>query len=164
MIEIKAPEYVEFDRDEAITIFLAGSIEMGKAEPWQERLAAELSDYDCVLYNPRRTDWDSSWVQDPTLGTQFNKQVTWELEHINEADLVIFYFDPATQSPITLLKLGYALGSDIPVVVCCPDGYFRKGNVVITCDMVGESVLNSFDELVDEIKRLIGDYLSVDLQ
>jgi nucleoside 2-deoxyribosyltransferase len=163
MIEVKAPEYVEFDTDEAITIFLAGSIEMGKAEPWQERLAAELSGYDCILYNPRRTDWDSSWVQDPAPGTQFNQQVTWELEHINEADLVVFYFDPNTQSPITLLELGYVLGAGIPTVVCCPDGYFRKGNVVITCDMVGERVFDTFEELVEEVKSILEDNSFVDI-
>lgn len=156
MIEVKAPDHrFDYDPDETISIFLAGSIEMGKAEPWQERLAKELEEYDCVLFNPRRTDWDSSWVQDPTPGTKFHEQVTWELDHINESDLVIFYFDPNTQSPITLLELGYALGADIPVLVCCPDGYFRKGNVVITCDMIGEKVLGSFEELVSEIKNIL---------
>lgn len=93
MIHIKAPDHrFDYDPEETISIFLAGSIEMGKAEPWQERLADELKDYDCVLFNPRRPDWDSSWTQDPTPGTKFHEQVTWELDHINKSDLVIFLF------------------------------------------------------------------------
>lgn len=47
MIHVKAPNRVK-------TVFLAGSIEMGKAEMWQERLAKEVADMDVVLYNPRR--------------------------------------------------------------------------------------------------------------
>ncbi|MEM7798371.1 MAG: nucleoside 2-deoxyribosyltransferase domain-containing protein, partial [Chloroflexota bacterium] len=36
------------------SIFLAGSIEMDKAEDWQSRLTASLSDLDLVIFNPRR--------------------------------------------------------------------------------------------------------------
>ena len=153
MIEIKAPEYSNVDSN-LQSFFLAGSIEMGKAEPWQERLVKEFSNSDIVFYNPRRPDWDSSWKQDPTPGTQFYEQVTWELNHIEKSDLVVFYFDPKTQSPITLLELGYVLGRrDKDLIVCCPDGYFRKGNVVITCAREGVDVLNSFEELVIAMKE-----------
>lgn len=49
----------------AFHVFLAGSIEMGKASDWQQKLIDDLSDLpdDLVLLNPRRKDWDSSWVQ-----------------------------------------------------------------------------------------------------
>lgn len=147
MIEIKAPEYKIVDGN-VPTIFLAGSIEMGKAAPWQDDLVKGLKGQDVVIFNPRRVDWDSSWKQDPTPGTKFYEQVTWELEHIDKADLVVFYFDPKTQSPITLLELGYVLGKRYKhLIVCCPDGYFRKGNVVITCGLEGVSVLDTLDEL-----------------
>ena len=139
-------------------IFLAGSIEMGRAEPWQDRLANELVDQDVILFNPRREDWDSSWVQDPTPGTKFHEQVMWELDHINKADCVIFYFDPNTQSPITLLELGYVIGSRKQTIVCCPDGYFRKGNVVITSNLIGLPVLNSFEELSVQLQKWIIDF------
>jgi nucleoside 2-deoxyribosyltransferase len=141
MIQVKAPNKLK-------TIFLAGSIEMGKAEMWQERLAKEVADTDAVLFNPRRDDWDLSWKQDPTPGTQFHEQVSWELEHIRKADLVVFYFDPNTHSPITLMELGYVIGSGKQALVCCPDGYFRKGNVVITSELTRTPVLDTFDELI----------------
>lgn len=155
MIEVKAPERIGFEAP-IKKVFLAGSIEMGKAEKWQDRLARELADKSVVLYNPRRDDWDSSWVQDPTPGTQFHEQVSWELEHINKSDLVVFYFDPATQSPITLLELGYVIGSGKRAIVCCPDGYFRKGNVVISSELRNIPVLNSFEELLAQLQDYIG--------
>jgi nucleoside 2-deoxyribosyltransferase len=149
MIEIKPPHKL-------IKIFTAGSIEMGKAEPWQDRLAKDFAELNAiVLFNPRRDDWDSSWKQDPTPGTQFHEQVSWELSHIDQADLVVFYFDPNTQSPITLLELGYCLGINKNMVVCCPDGYFRKGNVVISCAKRDIVVLNSYEEFVSAISQKI---------
>lgn len=148
MIHVKAPKKVK-------TVFLAGSIEMGKAEMWQERLAAEVADMDVVLYNPRRDDWDSSWIQDPTPGTQFHEQVSWELEHIRKADLVVFYFDPNTQSPITLMELGYVIGSGKQALVCCPDGYFRKGNVVITSELTRTPVYNNFEQLLTKMREVL---------
>lgn len=154
MIEIKAPDDSQF---ESFTkIFLAGSIEMGKAEKWQDKLATDLQDKRVILFNPRRDDWDSSWVQDPTEGTQFHQQVSWELEHINRSDLVVFYFDPETQSPITLMELGYCIGMDKPMVICCPDGYFRKGNVVITAGLVGAEVTNTYEEFLGKIEEFLG--------
>ena len=48
----------------AFKIFLAGSIDMGKAEDWQTRVADLLKNKSVILFNPRRDDWDSSWEQD----------------------------------------------------------------------------------------------------
>jgi hypothetical protein len=42
------------------------------------------------------------------------------------------YFAPATKAPITLLELGLAAGSG-KLVVCCPEGFWRKGNVEVVC-------------------------------
>lgn len=152
MIELKPPYELKHIAPGVKKIFFAGSIEMGKAEPWQDKLANELTDSSVVVFNPRRADWDSSWKQDPTPGTKFHEQVTWELKHIDEADIVVFYFDPATQSPITLMELGLSLVSKKDILVCCPDGYFRKGNVVITAKRHGKEVINTLDELVKQLK------------
>lgn len=115
------------------SIFLAGSIEMGKAEPWQDRLASLLS-HKFNIFNPRRADWDSSWEQ--TIDNpQFSQQVTWELDNIKLADYVIMYFQPGTQSPISLLELGILAESKAPqrILVVCPEGFWRKGNVDVVC-------------------------------
>ena len=105
MIEIKAPDSI-LQHPHMRSVFLAGSTEIGKAEPWQEKLMKEFKNSDIVFFNPRRDDWDSSWNQDIN-DKQFNEQVTWELNHLTSVDKeVIFYFDGNTQSPIILMEIG----------------------------------------------------------
>jgi DNA-binding ferritin-like protein len=139
-----------------ISVFLAGSIEMGKAELWQDKVAKALKDYNnLVLFNPRRDDWDSSWVNDPAEGTQFNQQVSWELSHIIASDMVIFYLDPNTQSPISLMELGLCVGMSKNCIVCCSDKFWKYGNVVMTCNLKGVPVVSTLDELISELKTFI---------
>jgi hypothetical protein len=45
------------------SVFLAGSIEMGRAELWQDAVAAALRDEPLTILNPRRDDWDPRWEQ-----------------------------------------------------------------------------------------------------
>lgn len=133
-------------------VFLAGSIEMGKAEDWQTRLIAELSDIDCVVLNPRRPDWDSSWRQtkdDP----QFRQQVEWELDGLFRSQLIALYLSPGTQSPISLLELG--LHADRNVIVCCPEGFWRKGNVDIVCEWHGVPVYGDFESFTQAVKKAL---------
>jgi len=69
---VRAPD--AYDDTYKISLFMGGSIDMGEAEDWQTRLEKDLDIFDdLILLNPRRDDWDSSWVQDPTSGTQFYK-------------------------------------------------------------------------------------------
>lgn len=132
-------------------IFLAGSIEMGKAVDWQQAFIdftdANLSERqkeDVVIYNPRRKDWNSEWkqgIEEP----QFYQQVSWELDALASASHIIMYLEPGTISPISLLELGlYAESGKLLVV--CPEGYHRKGNVDIVCVKYG---VNQFKTLVE---------------
>ena len=155
---IKAPEKNEWDYSK-FYIFLAGSIEMGTAENWQERVEREFAGYDnVVILNPRRDDWDSSWVQS-IENEQFNEQVNWELRGLDYANHVIVYFAPDTKSPITLLELGIvsvvAYIQDRPhtVSVCCPEGFWRKGNVDIVCNRFNIPTFNTIDELIQSVKN-----------
>src|SRR5262245_27355523 len=113
------------------SVFLAGSIEMGLAEPWQARVEEALADLDVVVLNPRRDEWDASWVQSID-NPQFREQVEWELAGQELAKVVATYFAPETKAPVTLLELGLGARSG-KLVVCCPDGYWRKGNVEVVC-------------------------------
>jgi len=148
MIEIKAPNKIPRDKG---TVFLAGSIEMGIAENWQDKVINSLSDLDIVFLNPRRDDWDSSWVQS-IENPQFKEQVNWELAGLRYADLVIFYFDPNTKSPITLMELGLVAEYD-NVIVCCPEGFWRKGNVDIVCECYNIMHRPTLDGLIKEIRN-----------
>ncbi len=138
------------------TVFLAGSIEMGAAENWQEEFVKHFEDDDVVFLNPRRLDWDSSWIQSIN-NAQFNEQVNWELDYILNADFVVFYFDPNTLSPVTLLELGF-MSPSIDIVVCCPEPYWKKGNVDIICKRCEIATVDTLDDLILETKKFINDW------
>lgn len=113
------------------TIFVGGSIEQDTATKWQNEFVKAFKDYAGILFNPRRDEWDAAWVQEQG-DNEFTKQVVWELDHLDKADIIFLYFDPNTKSPISLLELGLYANSG-KVIVCCPKGFWRKGNVDIIC-------------------------------
>jgi nucleoside 2-deoxyribosyltransferase len=152
---IKPPVYMPGLHPSTKHIFLAGSIEMGKAIEWQSELCEKIShrQKNVAICNPRRDDWNSSWKQE--IGNpEFYDQVTWEINHIEKADLVVFYFDPNTMSPITLLELGLCAGLKKNAVVYCPEPFWRKGNVDIVCELYGFAVVNSMEDLANYINAI----------
>ncbi|MGH9428099.1 MAG: nucleoside 2-deoxyribosyltransferase domain-containing protein [Terriglobia bacterium] len=146
MIEIKAPNaFADAPRP---WVFLCGSIEMGAAENWQQRLVRSCGEVPGTILNPRRDDWDSSWEQSSD-NPQFFNQVVWELQAQELADLILVYFDPSTKSPITLLELG--LFRYRPMTVCCPKGFWRKGNVDIVCARYGIRQVQTIEDMADYV-------------
>jgi hypothetical protein len=139
-----------------LSIFLAGSIEMGAAEDWQTRVQNELAEFPITIFNPRRDEWDSSWEQRET-NPQFNHQVNWEMNMLENASFIFMYFSPETKSPISLLELG--LHAEDNIIVCCPDGFWRKGNVEIVCSRNSIPLFNDLDSaiasLISKIKSHI---------
>lgn len=135
-------------------VFLAGSIEMGSAIDWQFEVVSELIQYDIIVANPRREYWDSNWVQS-IKNPDFSDQVNWELDNITNADMVIFNFVPHTLSPISLLELGVVSRDSQNVLVCCPDGFWRKGNVEVVCDRSNIPVYNDMQSLMKEAHKII---------
>jgi len=139
------PANIALRNRERKSVFLAGSIEMGKAENWQDEMGKYFHKEGWDVLNPRRDDWDSSWVQ-TFENAQFYQQVNWELNALEHADLIIMYFDPNTKSPISLLELGlFARSGKIRVV--CPDGFWRKGNVEIVCNYYNIPLYNNINTL-----------------
>jgi len=148
-MEIKAPN--RYKQAKRPFIFLAGSIEMGKADNWQAAVAKEFDD--CTVLNPRREDWDSSWVQD-IRNPQFRRQVEWELDAQTDADLILMHFEPNTQSPITLLELGL-FAQKRGLIVHCPDGFWRKGNVDIVCKNYNVLEVSNFESMLIEARQYL---------
>lgn len=152
--EIQAPEIWQARPGER-TLFLAGSIEMGAAKPWQREIVDELKHQastgemnHIAILNPRRDDWDSSWEQ-TIESRQFREQVIWELDAMERSTMIALVFDPETKSPITLLELG--LHHTDHLVVLCPSGFWRKGNVDIVCERYHITQVDIMDELMAEI-------------
>jgi hypothetical protein len=135
------------------SVFLAGSIEMGIAINWQIDIEQSLPD-NITVFNPRRDNWDPTWTQ--TIDNpHFREQVEWELSALEKASMVAMYFDPNTKSPISLLELGLFKNK---VIVCCLQGFWRKGNVDIVCHRYDIPQDKSLDDLINSIK----DYFGVD--
>jgi hypothetical protein len=137
---IKPPTPFPFEKVRGVvprSVFLAGSIEQGAAEDWQTKVIKHINDEvktfkdAYYIFNPRRDSWDASWVQSID-NPQFNEQVNWELTALDISKKILMYFDPNTKSPISLLELGLYANSR-KLIVCCPNGFWRKGNVDIVC-------------------------------
>jgi hypothetical protein len=145
----KPPQNVSHRDHSKKSVFLAGSIEMGKAEDWQADLGDFFVSKGYNVFNPRRTDWDPTWIQSYE-NPNFYQQVNWELNALENSDLIIMYLIPDTISPISLLELGL-FASSKKMRVVCPSGYFRKGNVEVVCDLHNIP-------LYDNVERLLADF------
>jgi hypothetical protein len=160
-VVIKPPTPFPFHRKNGIipkSVFLAGSIELGVAENWQEERTKDFSPHASYIFNPRRDNWDNSWKQsinDP----RFKEQVDWELTGLELAEYIYMYFDPKTKSPISLLELGLYANYPKKLFVVCPDGYWRKGNVEVVCARYGISMLNDQYPIFNWIaNKMLGNY------
>lgn len=153
--EVKAPNGYPKD---AYKIFLGGVIDQGRAENWQMHVVEELKPYNVLILNPRRDNWDPSWDQSDD-NPQFVEQVEWELKAQENADICLYVFGKdekaakAAEAPITLMELG--LFSNQEAMVCCPPGYYRKGNVDIVCRLKGIPVYENLEDLLKDLKDLI---------
>jgi len=144
----EAPIFQEF------SVFFAGSIEMGKAIQWQQQLAVHLQDLPISMYNPRRGKWDPKATQD-AKNEAFRHQVEWELDALQKAKVICFFFDWTTMSPVTLCELGLWAHS-AKVVVCCDRRYWKGGNVHLVCERYGIPLVEKFTDLEVLIRAMLG--------
>ena len=106
------------------------------------------------MYNPYRADWDSSWLEDFNFAP-YREQVEWDFDKQDKADIVVVYFHPATQAPVSLLEFGICARVPGKAIVICPDRYWKRGNVQIVCKKFGVEMVDSVDGLREAIvKRL----------
>ena len=141
---VVSPQPLPID-DSRPRVFLGGSIDMGGAPDWQAAMTAALADMDVVILNPRRPDWNPNWRPEADE-PEFRRQVEWELAALESADVIVMYFAPGTQSPISLLEMGlHARGGKL--IVLAPEGFWRKGNIDITAQAYGVKQVQSLPEL-----------------
>ena len=120
---------------------------MGAAENWQAVVVARLATLDVTILNPRRDDWDVSWRQ-ALDDARFRGQVEWELDGLERADVIAMWFAPATRAPVTLLELGLFARSG-KLIVGCPEGFWRRGNIEVVCARFGIPLHGEFEAFVD---------------
>lgn len=133
-------------------VFLAGTT---TAPDWRDALIASLTDQPITIINPLRRDWDSTWREEETF-EPFREQVQWELDMQEKANLVVLYFGPDTDAPISLLELGLCARLNKALVVCHPS-YRKRGNVQMICRQYNIRLTDSFDGLAEAVvDKLVG--------
>lgn len=140
--------------ENAVVVFLAGSIDEGRAEKWQDEAVRSISDLDVTILNPRRDEWNADLRQDIDE-PEFSHQVDWELDGIERADVVLFHFSPAGPAPITLLELGKTTALGKRIVVSCPEGYWRRGNVQVVCRRADVVVHDDLAGAITELRSTL---------
>ena len=124
-------------------IFMAGTIDMGNSRDWQKELYEIFSSMDgrYILFNPRQEHWDA------TRSGEMDYQVRWELDHLEQADMIVMYILGTSKSPISLLEMGlHARGGKMHVI--CEKDFYRYDNVRITCDWYGVPMYETLDEFL----------------
>lgn len=161
---VRAPE-VFINSKNKPSVFLAGSIDMGKAEDWQPKFEKELVDLDVVIYNPRRLDFDTNQEYSET-NPYLSKQVKWELEHLLLADVVVIYFDPSGKAPISLFEMGLISKAvqegEKKGIILCPDGYWKKANVILNANFFNFEIAETFEDFISKTKIALGEDKTID--
>lgn len=144
IVEVKAPNRKSTD---GFSVFLAGTIDLGNSENWQNSVVDELKrrnpTYDITVFNPRRENWKDADQEE---------QINWELDHLGSSDRIIMVILGTSKSPISLLELGLFAGSGKLMVFCEPT-FYRYENVRITCERCGVELSNEVDvqKIVDKL-------------
>jgi hypothetical protein len=126
---------------------------MGSSIDWQSDVEKIFEHKNIKLYNPRRDSWDPSWIQSQNH-KQFNSQVNWELSKLEKCDIIFIYFSPDSKAPISLLELGLFIDSK-KIIVCCPTGFYRHGNISIVCSRKGVPLYDNFYNAIGALKTII---------
>lgn len=140
----------------AKSIFLAGSIT--GAENWQETVTKRLLPH-YHIFNPRREYFD---VHDKSVEKE---QITWEYQHLNIANNLLFWFSYETLAPITLFEYGFYLNKYLQypltrfhelgqIFIGIHPEYKRKNDVLIQTRLrspkIADSIVFDLDELIQK--------------
>lgn len=146
----RAPERAN---KEQYSVFLAGSIDMGNAVDWQSQYENEFKKYRINIYNPRRIDFNNKEKQSIN-NPYFKEQVTWELEHLEKSECIIYHFANNSQSVITLLELGKFSNFNNKKIFVYAQEYFRLGNLEIFCDRYKLPLYNNEKNMLRDLHEL----------
>lgn len=141
-----------------VRVFLAGTIDLGASEDWQRSFISHIraaTDTAVTVLNPRR----DTWFGTPTLNNpEFAKQVTWEMDALELADIIVMRILGSSESPITMLELGLHARSG-KLVVFCDETFYRFGNIAAVCDRYGIMRVPTYDALMSEVLSRVAQYV-----
>jgi len=123
---IEAPnEIYSLENNRNIKLFLAGGIT--NCPLWQNELIELIKGADILtVYNPRRLNFP---INNPHAAEE---QITWEYNHLRDADMISFWFSKGSLNPIVLLELGkWGLSSNKTIFIGIDPDYERTQDVII---------------------------------
>lgn len=134
-------------KDRPVAIFLAGGI--SGCPPWQDHAVKRLRNTDFVVLNPRRPEYKD----DEEEG---RKQIQWERFHMEQADLVLFWFPCETACPITLFELGTWLYTLKNLWVGCHPAYSKRFDVEAQYHLARSEgdIADDLDKLLDMLGQM----------
>lgn len=112
------------------SVFLAGTIDNGDSLNWQDKTIIELINLginNIEIYNPRREHWNPNPTKE-----EIEKQIKWEQNHLDAANIIAMVLLDDSKSPISLLELGLYANTNKLIVFCTPN-FYRWDNVRLTC-------------------------------
>lgn len=156
MIQVHYPPVTPFTQNKSLKIFLAGTIDNGLSVDWQksiiEYITEKFKGSPIDIFNPRRLDWNSSWSADPHH-PMLKRQIDWELIYQEQADAILMVFLEGSKSPITLLELGAFKHK--PILVYCPEKFYRFANVDIFCKRNQIKIFQDWDDYLIAVRRFV---------
>ena len=139
-------------------IFLAGTIDNGDSTDWQQELINTINGVELKkptsIYNPRRKEWPSSDDH-----REIDRQIEWELSHLEKADLIVMNILANSKSPISLMELGL-FAKEGRLMVFCPKTFYRYDNVRVVCKRYGIPLFTTNN--IEYIARKVCEYVGVD--
>ena len=129
----------------AKSVFLAGTIDNGNSLNWQDNTIIELINLgvkNLEVFNPRREHWNPNPTKE-----EMEKQIKWEQEHLDKADVIAMVLLDDSKSPISLLELGLYAKSKKLIVFCTPK-FYRFDNVRLTCEKYNIELVQDLHPLI----------------
>lgn len=126
------------------SIFLAGTIDNGNSLNWQDKVINELINLgvSCKIFNPRREHWNSNPSKE-----EMEKQIKWEQDHLDKADIIAMVLLDDSKSPISLLELGLYVNTK-KLIVFCTTNFYRWDNVRLTCEKYNIELVQDLNPLI----------------
>ncbi|KAH6843363.1 hypothetical protein B0I37DRAFT_384303 [Chaetomium sp. MPI-CAGE-AT-0009] len=130
-----------------VSVFLAGTTTKASGPDWRQTLTEAMSHLPITILNPFCAGWDHTWGP-----ARISEQVEWELDMQELADVVVVYFGPETDAPISLLELGLCARSGKAIVACHRD-YRKKVNVEVVCRRFGVEFFDADGDVAGSVIR-----------
>lgn len=127
------------------SVFLAGTIDNGDSLNWQDKVIIELINLgvkNLEIYNPRREHWNNNHSKE-----EMEKQIKWEQDHLDNADVIAMVLLDDSKSPISLLELGLYARTN-KVIVFCTSKFYRWDNIKLTCKKYNIDLIQDLNPLI----------------